>query len=96
MKHKSTVIPDDEFDGITDVDIFLLCKYSEASLLVLLLKKEEAWTAIASCQAMLTTTLSGKINSFLLHNFIVKMCHATESITGKATSENLQLNYEIL
>jgi hypothetical protein len=40
MKHKATTVPKNEIDNITDVDIILLCKFNEASLLNQLVEKQ--------------------------------------------------------
>jgi hypothetical protein len=73
MKNKATTVPKDELDNITDVDILLLCKFNEASLLMKLERKEIELTSIEQRLAS-TTTPSGKSNSVLLLNFL---CNCT-------------------
>ena len=69
IKHGSTSVPTDERNKITDNDILILCRYSEALLLELLFYKQIRLIALRP--GKLPTTSLGKFISVLLHSFKV-------------------------
>ena len=72
MKHKTTYVSKEELDKITDVEILLLCKFNEASLLIKLERKEIELTSIEQRLTSITTP-TGKFISvyFTISNSIV-------------------------